>query len=193
MSLDQRLIARLAESRDDAWDEFVHRYEPRILGFATSWGLQDADAQDVTQNVLLSVARVIDNFEFNEDRGTLWNWIATITHREILHHLGRLERLRKIMANSLVTNQTTVSAASARSPAALSSLYETALIRTQTLCRPTDWRVFHAVWIDDASPESVAEQEGHPVAWVYRAKFRALEHLRHEVDLLTEDSAFAEV
>jgi DNA-directed RNA polymerase specialized sigma24 family protein len=40
-----------------AWNEFVERYGRRIYGWCRQWGLQEADAEDVTQDVLLRLAR----------------------------------------------------------------------------------------------------------------------------------------
>ena len=39
-----------------AWGEFVDRYGPRIYQWCRRWDLQEADAQDVTQTVLLRLA-----------------------------------------------------------------------------------------------------------------------------------------
>ncbi len=52
------LLARLAQSgggNQEAWSEFVDRYGRRIYGWCLRWRLQDADAQDVTQIVLLKL------------------------------------------------------------------------------------------------------------------------------------------
>ena len=52
------LLTRLKDGADaDAWREFVHLYGPVVYGFARKRGLQDADAADLMQEVLRSVAR----------------------------------------------------------------------------------------------------------------------------------------
>ena len=38
-----------------AWEEFVDQYGPMIYHWCRRWGLQDADAKDVTQQVLLTL------------------------------------------------------------------------------------------------------------------------------------------
>ena len=40
-----------------AWGEFVDLYAPKIMGWCQKWKLQEADAQDVTQNVLMKLAK----------------------------------------------------------------------------------------------------------------------------------------
>ena len=47
LSLLKKLKVRPTD--DVAWHEFVARYGEKILGWCRSWGLQDADAADVTQ------------------------------------------------------------------------------------------------------------------------------------------------
>ncbi len=189
MSTEQVFIQRLSQSEDAAWDEFVHLYEPRILGFAFNWGLQDADAHDVTQNVLIAVAKALPHFELDESRGTFWNWIATITHREILRRMGQLQRLARTKSDM---EDAGIKPGLDRSPESLSRLYSVALLHTEKRCSPTDWRVFRRMWVQGDDPRKIADREGHTTAWVYRAKFRAIEVLRQEVAQLSDDSAFTE-
>ncbi len=52
------LLMRLQDSADrHAWNEFTRLYEPLIFRFAVRCGLQEADARDITQQVLCSVAQ----------------------------------------------------------------------------------------------------------------------------------------
>jgi WD40 repeat protein len=51
------LIARLKDSSDqEAWSQFVEIYQPLIHQLALRKGLQDADAEDLTQQVFSAVA-----------------------------------------------------------------------------------------------------------------------------------------
>ena len=50
------LRLRQAPPDQDAWAEFVDRYGRQIHAWCRRWGLQEADAQDVTQTVLLRLA-----------------------------------------------------------------------------------------------------------------------------------------
>ena len=58
LSTRTSLLLRLRQAPPDqeAWAEFVDRYGPQIHGWCRRWGLQEADAQDVTQTVLLRLA-----------------------------------------------------------------------------------------------------------------------------------------
>src|SRR4051812_49928620 len=65
------LLGRLRARRSDpaAWAEFVARYEPLITAWGRRWGLQEADAHDVTQTVLLRLAERIGGVEDDPGRG----------------------------------------------------------------------------------------------------------------------------
>ena len=60
------LLARLKDGRDaDAWREFVQLYGPVVYRFARNRGLQDADAADLMQDVMRSVARNAHRMEYD--------------------------------------------------------------------------------------------------------------------------------
>ena len=72
------LLVRIRDSQDDlAWSEFVDVYAPLIHGFACKQGLQDADAADLTQDVLRAVARAIKRLDYDAERGTFRGWLFT--------------------------------------------------------------------------------------------------------------------
>ena len=57
------LLFRLRDQQDAAaWTRFVDLYGPLIHRYARRRGLQDADAADLTQDVLCSVARAMRGF-----------------------------------------------------------------------------------------------------------------------------------
>lgn len=59
----ETLIARVKNLGDvDSWSEFVGIYQPTILRMAKRRGLQDADALDVAQQILISVSNSISSW-----------------------------------------------------------------------------------------------------------------------------------
>ena len=53
------LLGRLRDAPNDpeSWSQFVQRYGRVIEQWLRGWGLQEADAQDVKQNVLLALSK----------------------------------------------------------------------------------------------------------------------------------------
>ena len=84
------LIVRLQNPADrQAWNEFASLYEPLIFRFARRSGLQDADARDITQRVLWSVARAADRWQPGATRGRFRGWLATVTRNAVINMISR--------------------------------------------------------------------------------------------------------
>jgi len=88
------LLVRLRDPRDQtAWQEFVTLYAPLVYGYARKQGLQDADAADLGQEVLLAIAGAVAHLEYDPARGSFRSWLFTIVRRR-LANWRRTERSR---------------------------------------------------------------------------------------------------
>ena len=72
-----------------AWEEFVAIYRPLIYRLARRRGLQDADAEDLAQRVLVSVSEAIRTWEKDERRGTFRAWLLRVARNAIINALTR--------------------------------------------------------------------------------------------------------
>src|SRR5262249_49109996 len=80
------LLLRLRDPRDGAaWGEFAEVYAPLVYGYARKQGLQDADAADLTQDVLTAVAGAVGRLEYDPARGAFRNWLFTVVRRKLLN------------------------------------------------------------------------------------------------------------
>src|SRR5262245_21397314 len=78
------LLGRIKDGGDtEAWRELMSLYGPVVYGFARNRGLQDADAADLMQEVLRSVARYASKLEYDRSRGTFRGWLYTITRNKV--------------------------------------------------------------------------------------------------------------
>ncbi len=76
----------------EAWDLFAQLYRPVVYRLARGKGLQDADAEDLTQQVLMSVSRAISDWQ--QQPGTRFrHWLRRVAHNAILNALTRGPRL----------------------------------------------------------------------------------------------------
>ncbi len=79
------LILRLKNPGDiHAWQEFVEVYQPIVSSLARRKGLQKADADDVTQEVLVRVASHIDSWHSKPRPSSFRAWLATITRNQTI-------------------------------------------------------------------------------------------------------------
>ncbi len=70
------LLARLKDWKDqDSWEEFFEIYWRVIYNFAVKSGLSDAEAQDVVQETVLTVARKMPQFEYHPEVGSFKSWL----------------------------------------------------------------------------------------------------------------------
>src|SRR5439155_9907494 len=86
------LLVRLRDPSDgEAWRQFVRLYAPVVYAYARRRGMQDADAADLTQEVLRGVNAAARRFDYDPARGSFRGWLFTVT-RNKLHDLRERQR-----------------------------------------------------------------------------------------------------
>lgn len=79
------LVAKLADLDDQkSWQRFFERYYDLIKGCAmkVSPYFKEHDAEDVTQETIIAVARKIKGFEYNHKKGKFRGWLASIVRNK---------------------------------------------------------------------------------------------------------------
>src|SRR3954466_12588471 len=78
------LLVRLGDAADaPAWAQFVDLYAPPVYACARRHGLQDADAADVTQDVLRAVHRAFRRGDYDPRRGPFRAWLFTVVRNKL--------------------------------------------------------------------------------------------------------------
>src|SRR5882724_3887625 len=84
------LLARLKDWQDaQSWRQFFDTYWKLIYSVAIQAGLSDAEAQDVVQDALLSVAKKIGEFKCDPAAGSFKVWLLKLTRWRILNQLKK--------------------------------------------------------------------------------------------------------
>ena len=78
------LLLRIRDDQDEeSWSQFVELYAPLVYGFLRKRGVQDADASDLTQEVMMSVAAAASSFDYCPERGSFRRWLFTVVQNRL--------------------------------------------------------------------------------------------------------------
>ncbi len=84
------LLIRVRDPSDQAaWHEFVEIYRPVILRLARQKGMQEADADDIAQQVFEVIAKAFEQWEHDPKRAKFRTWLNRVAHNVILNALTR--------------------------------------------------------------------------------------------------------
>ena len=84
VSTSASLLLRVRDpAKREAWGTFELLYGPLIRRSCRRRGLQEADAADVSQEVMTRVAKSIRGFDYVPERGKFRTWFGTITTNEV--------------------------------------------------------------------------------------------------------------
>ncbi|MBC8326616.1 MAG: sigma-70 family RNA polymerase sigma factor [Verrucomicrobia subdivision 3 bacterium] len=193
------LLERLRELDDDeSWSEFFNLYWKLIYSTARKSGLADAEAQDVVQETLITVARHIRDFEYDRARGSFKGWLLTLTRSRITDHIRHRQR-RAVVDNALggelaeeLENfpDPTVILPDAQWDADWhKNLADTAMQRVQQNVSAKHFQIFHCYVIEKWSVAEISRALRVSAGLVYVTKHRLgrmfereLETLRREED-----------
>lgn len=180
------LLVRLRDARDrDAWAEFVGVYASLIYGFARSRGLQDADAADLMQEVLSSVAGAVGRLDYDPSRGSFRSWLYTITRNKLNTFLDR--QRRQVRGTGDTGAQQRLEAQASGEDEGLwdreyeRRLFDWAAERVRGRTGPSVWQAFWQTAVEGKSPRDVARALDMSVGAVYVAKSRTLAQIREQI------------
>jgi RNA polymerase sigma-70 factor (ECF subfamily) len=84
------LMLRLRDPQDQqAWTQFVSIYEPLILNSFRKRGLQDADARDVAQQVVVAVMQAVNTWQPDGREASFRRWLFAIARKLALRFVQR--------------------------------------------------------------------------------------------------------
>ena len=188
------LLTRIRDGADaDAWREFVYLYGPVVYGFARKRGLQDADAADLMQEVLRSVARNAEKMEYDPSRGKFRGWLYTVTRNKIYNFLnGQRNKPRSSGDPSIQERLDEIPDRPDDRDDDWELEYHRRLsAKAMELVRdefqPNTWRAFWGTAVEGRAAQEVGGELKMTSGAVYVAKSRVLARLREEVRLLDED------
>jgi RNA polymerase sigma-70 factor, ECF subfamily len=188
---DSLLVQVQDPGNRDAWELFARIYRPVIVRIALARGLQHADAQDLSQQVLMAVASAIGDWEKRDESTRFRHWLSRVTKNAILNALMRRPKDQAVGGSSF---EELICEAVDRD-GATTALIETELRRELYLraaeivkveFRPDSWQAFEWTVASDLTIDEVAEKLGKSVGAIYTARSRIMFRLREVISELGE-------
>jgi RNA polymerase sigma factor (sigma-70 family) len=186
------LLGRLRKSERDesAWSEFVNRYGSKILQWCRGRKVQEADAHDITQTILLKLAEKMRTFEYDPTR-SFRAYLKTITNYALIDFLESRSRAGIADGGSVALEVLHTVEAREDLVQHLNStfdqeLLEQAMERVRIRVEPHTWGAFCMTAIEGISGSEVAEKLKIKVATVFKARRKVQQMLQEEIRKLDD-------
>jgi RNA polymerase sigma-70 factor, ECF subfamily len=90
LSGDQKLVERCLQGDDTAWETVVNLYGKRIFNLSYRYTNRRAEAEDLTQDILI---RVYQNLRsYRSEAGSFQNWLLRVARNLIIDHYRQIRR-----------------------------------------------------------------------------------------------------
>ena len=186
------LIQRLQDGGDDtAWEEFASIYRPIIVRIALRKQMQFDDAEDLAQQVLLSVLKNIKKWKADPERARFRTWLQTVVRNALLNALSRKPKDQSPGGTDSLHQLH-------QHPDRADSLWfdmewqrETLRCVAQQVCFEFESKTWIAFWdtaIEQLPAQEVAERLGKSVGAIYIARSRVMQRIKQRIAELDEDS-----
>lgn len=160
------MFAKLAPSGQDkptdefekAWHEFIEKYTPLLFGICRSFGLQNSDAEDITQTTILKVITLIKEKKFEYDSQHRFRaWLSTVTSNAIRDGYRKMKRVQHDCQEYLDSIPEEALATKIEQEVSYEYLLSQALERLEERSNPEHWQVFKVRVLENRSTIEAAK------------------------------------
>jgi RNA polymerase sigma-70 factor (ECF subfamily) len=165
-----------------AWEGFVLRYRPKLLAWGRVWGLQESDADDLTQAVFTKLLVKIRGFTYDRAKGTFRGWLRTVA-KNALRDAAAARRPGDgtggtVMAELLEAVAAYDDFADRIEKEYQHELFVAAAERVKGEVSERDWTIFMALLTKEKTGNALAKEWKMQAAAVYVAKQRVQDRLK---------------
>ena len=185
------LIRRVKDTRDDrAWNELMSLYKPVVYRLARGKGLTHENAEDVIQNVFVSVSRSIQEWEVQSEGPRFRNWLGRVARNATINAITRARPDRATGTSSMFEQLHALPSQGQLTE----SLYQELRLEAIRLAADQiqgefsekEWAVFCATTMDGRAPSEVARSFECSIGTVYVYRCRVTSRLREKASELAD-------
>ena len=187
------LLLRLRGERDErAWAEFLILYEPLILRLMRRRGLQESDARDTTQQVLLRISGAIERYQPDGAEASFRRWLFRVARNVVVTFLTRKSKQPESLDEQHLAELCESTLPSSSESDLFDQEYQQQVLAWATEqvrreFRDTTWRAFVETNINGRPIAEVAAELNLSPGSVYVARSRIIARLRTKVEEFEAD------
>jgi len=180
------LLIRVSDSNDRAaWERFVAIYRPMVYRIGRRAGLQDSDAEDLTQLVMESVAKTIPNWEKDPQKGGFRAWLNRVARNALVSMLRSGNHATAIGGSGFLERSKAVEAPTEEIERIIEQEHHRSRLRwaaeqIRHEFKERSWRAFWLTTLDDLSVPEAADKLEMSSGAVYAARSRIMRRLQEQ-------------
>ncbi|MGB7342967.1 MAG: sigma-70 family RNA polymerase sigma factor [Pirellulaceae bacterium] len=190
---------RVLDGDSSAWQNLVDVWTPCIFEFCRRKGIQEADAGDVVQHVMIRVFRFREKFSRAADGHRLKAWLLMIIGQAIADYYRQFAGKNRAQGGSDFADQManlaeTIDSGSAADSIDGEQLFDPGLWMARTLeviraeVTEQTWQVFEMFKIKDRTAKEVGEHFGLKETTVRQRVFTVTQRIKREAEGLFDDA-----
>lgn len=194
VSTSWTLLRKLQQTPADgqAWESFARRYGPAVFNWCRQWGLQEADAEDVAQTVLVKLIEHMKVFQYDPTQ-SFRAWLKTVSYHawaKFCTARAKLAVASPAVYDALGTLEAKESLAERLEREYDQELFELALVRVSQRVETHTWECFRLLAFEELSGKEVAERLDMKIGAVYVARSKVQRMIQEEIAKIeSEDQA----
>lgn len=187
------LLQQARANSPEAWERLVRLYGPLVEYWCRKWGAQDADVEDIRQEVFQGAAIALPTFRRDRPGDTFRGWLRVIARRRFIDFCRRQKRAVEATGGSnaylklLEVPEAEDDPEDDDPPDQLKQLRRRAVELIRGHFKAKTWQAFCRCVIDERSPDVVATELDMTPFAVRQAKSRVLRRLRGEMGDLVDN------
>jgi RNA polymerase sigma-70 factor (ECF subfamily) len=185
------LLQRIRAGDNAGWRQVFDLYAPLVNYWCRRWGVDGADADDISQEVFYAAAQSIGNFRRETEGDTFRGWLRGITRHKVVAYWRARENQPESCGGSEARRRLEEipepEAAPASDEAAqMSALFHRAVRLLQGEFENRTWQAFWGTAVDGQPAAAIGAELGMTANAVRMAKSRVLHRLREALGDLVE-------